>query len=909
MSAAPLPVTALPPAAPGVPLGASAMELPVAGSEVESMLVGLLRDIVRTRAPDAERALAPAPIDAAASPEALSRTLQVLGVWAQLLSIAELHDAMRARRRVETEQGATRLVGTFDGVLASWRAAGIGADAVRELLRTLRVTPTITAHPTEAKRVTVLEKHRAIYRRLVELDTGTWTREERARLVEALREEIDLLWMTGELRLERPTVAQEVAWGIHFFEDTLFDALREVHRDLERALDERFPGERIEVPTVLEFGSWIGGDRDGNPNVTADVTRHALREYRRAALRRYASALGGLVRTLSIAERSVTVRDDFRAALAQALARSGDGERIAARNPGELFRQFVACLLGRLDATMGGDLSAPPFAGADELVAELRTLERGLDGARCGAIARAHVVPLRREVEACRFSTVRLDLREHARRLRSAVDALRPRLPGGAAAAVDDAAWMRAALAQPRRPRAAADAPTPEAAEMLELFGLVGEMRREIDRRAFGSFIISGTEGAGDVLAAYLLAKEAGLFVDEAGVESCTLPIVPLFETIADLRRAPAVMRELFAVPVVKRSIRALGGVQEVMIGYSDSNKDGGFLTSNWELYKAQLRLARVAADAGVEIAFFHGRGGSVSRGGAPTHRAIAAQPAGTVRGRLRLTEQGEVVSFKYAYRDAAIYQLELLASSVMAYSLAAQPPVPVPGSEEAMEALSGAAHAAYRALVHHPDFLGYFGAATPVDELTRLNLGSRPSRRAATRSLEDLRAIPWVFAWTQNRHLIPGWYGVGSALSAFMEIRGARGEALLRRMFAESPLFRLIVDEVEKTVLQVDPRIVRAYAQLVPDDGARASILALVEAELARTVPALLRITGETELAERFPQFRRRHARRVPLLEGAHRAQIELLRLVRDPAPAPDAYARLLLSINCIAAGFGTVG
>ena len=374
------------------------------------------------------------------------------------------------------------------------------------------------------------------------------------------------------------------------------------------------------------------------------------------------------------------------------------------------------------------------------------------------------------------------------------------------------------------------------------------------------------------MLNAYLLAKEGGLFHDAAGVESCTIPIVPLFETIEDLRRAPAIMRELFAVPVVKRSVRAQGGVQEVMIGYSDSNKDGGFLTSNWELYQAQKKLARAARRAACELSFFHGRGGSVSRGGAPTHRAIAAQPPGTIRGRMRTTEQGEVVSFKFGYPDAALYQLELLASSVLEYSLPSDEAVPVPGLEEAMEALSGAAFAAYRGLIQHPGAhrVLHGGDAARGAAASEHRLASGASQAARARS-RDLRAIPWVFAWTQNRHLVPGWYGVGSALSSFLSVRGERGEAMLRRMFAETPIFRLIIDEVEKTLAQVDLSLVRAYASLVPNELARAGVLALIEAEYERTVKAVLYLTGESALAERFPQFRRRMARRLGMLERAH--------------------------------------
>ncbi|HEV2181471.1 MAG TPA: phosphoenolpyruvate carboxylase [Gemmatimonadaceae bacterium] len=888
--------------------GATAIELPTAASDAEALLVGLLLDVVGTRAPDAAAALGGARIDRGGTPASIGRSLQALGTWAQLVSIAELHDAMRARRRVELEDGEMRLAGTFAHVVRRWREAGVQPAAVRDLVASLHVTPTLTAHPTEAKRVTVLEKHRTIYRSLVELGAGAWTADERARRIDALRDEIDLLWMTGELRLERPTVAQEVAWGIHFFDDTLFDAVGAVHDALARAASGAFGEAPIEIPVVVDFGSWIGGDRDGNPNVTPVVTRYAVREYRRACLRRYRARLARLLERLSIAERSVIVPAWFRTALGEAESQGGEPGVIAARNPGEVFRQWVACMLARLAASAAEASPAPRYHTADELIADLRLLERALAEAQCFRIARSLVAPVRREVETFRFSLVRLDVRDHATRLRPAADALRARMTNGVASVdTHGSDWLRAALAIPRSNSGRQSGE--QSSDVLEVFHEIRASRAEVDRRAFGSYVISGTESARDVLAAYVLAKDAGLFVDDAGVESCTIPIVPLFETIEDLRRAPAVLEELLAVPVVARSIRSLGGVQEVMIGYSDSNKDGGFLTSNWELYKAQAKLARVAAEHGVGVAFFHGRGGSVSRGGAPTRRAIAAQPPGTIRGRLRLTEQGEVVSFKYAYGDAAAYQLELLASSVMEYSLPGAPAAPVPGADDAMDALSGAAHAAYRALVHHPRFLEYFGAATPVDELGLLKLGSRPARRAQTRQLGDLRAIPWVFAWTQSRHLIPGWYGVGSALDAFLAIRGQRGEALLRRMFAESPVFRLVIDEAEKTLLQVDLDVAAAYAALAPNAGGRAAILGLIEAEYHRTAATLLRLTGEAGLAERFPQFRSRFARRAPLLDRAHHQQIGLLRRVRGADDKDRWLPSLLLSINCIAACFGTVG
>jgi phosphoenolpyruvate carboxylase len=447
------------------------------------------------------------------------------------------------------------------------------------------------------------------------------------------------------------------------------------------------------------------------------------------------------------------------------------------------------------------------------------------------------------------------------------------------------------------------------------MFQLVRELREEIDREAFGSFILSMTRSVSDVLGAYLLAKHAGLFADTGAVESCTLPIVPLFETIEDLQRAPAIMRELLTIPLVRRSVRSQGGVQEVMIGYSDSNKDGGFLTSNWELSKAQIKLTRLGKEAGIPIAFFHGRGGSVSRGGAPTGRAIAAQPAGSIQGRMRITEQGEVVSFKYANRGTAQYQIELLAASVVEHSLKSEREkalAPTAEFDEAMEALSGAAQACYRQLIDHPDLLPYYQAASPLEELSMLNLGSRPARRFGARSLHDLRAIPWVFAWSQNRHFVPGWYGVGSGILTFLQVRGQRGAALLDRMFSESRLFRLIVDEVEKTLSYVDLEIAREYAELVPEPSVRASILGMVEEEYYRTVEAVLKISGGRELVERYPRFRRRLARRLPTINQVSRQQIELLRRFRESGgdkSQEEQMSALLLSINTIAAGFGATG
>jgi phosphoenolpyruvate carboxylase len=899
-------------------------------NEVVELLSGLLLDLVRRRQPELEPVLRGERAAAELSPELLARALQVQGIWFQLLSIAEQNAAMRRRRQTEAERGYEHVRGTFAQVISSVTEMGVPAGEVRGLLEIARIRPVITAHPTEAKRVTVLEKHRRIYRRLVDLESPRWTPRERQALIEGLQNEIELLWLTGELRLAKPTVPQEVFWGLHFFNETLFEAVPDLLEKLERALARAYPGETFSVPAFFQFGSWVGGDRDGNPFVTNAVTRSTLLENRLTGLRRYRRRLGDLVRALSITERSIPISNAFREALARALAASGEGEEIAARNPGEVFRQYLACMQRRLDVMIAaaeqGELTPNPagYASAEALIGDLRLIEDALTAGGSASLASILVQPVRREVESFRFSTVRLDVRENTTRLNAALADLWTQADGrtgGPAGLMPEQRseawrqWIAAQLALPLTGGAPPLALPPESAETLGMFELVRNLREEIDREAFGAFVLSMTRSASDVLGAYLLAKTAGLYADAAGTESCTLPIVPLFETIEDLQRAPAIMRELLSIPLVRRSVRAQSGVQEVMIGYSDSNKDGGFLTSNWELSKAQIKLTRLGKELGVPIAFFHGRGGSVSRGGAPTGRAIAAQPAGSIQGRMRITEQGEVVSFKYANRGTAQYQLELLAASVLEHSLKSEREkalVPTAEFDEVMEALSGAAQASYRRLIDHPDLFTYYQAASPLEEISLLNLGSRPARRFGAKSLSDLRAIPWVFAWSQNRHFVPGWYGVGSGIMTFLQVRGQRGAALLDRMFTESRLFRLIVDEVEKTLAYVDLEIAREYAELVPDAKVRNNILEMVEDEYHRTVEAVLRISGGSQLVERYPRFRRRLARRMPTINQVSRQQIELLRRFRESGgdkTQEEQMSALLLSINCIAAGFGATG
>jgi len=885
------------------------------------LLVRLLTEVVERHEPQAARVLRGEATTENMPPRILARTLQAQGILFQLLAIAEQNRDMRNRRELEREQGHAAVKGTFAEVFSKSAHDGISSERIVELLGSIRIRPVITAHPTEAKRVSVLERHRRIYLRLFDLESPRWTQRERDDLIGSLRDEIELLWLTGELKLEKPSVSQEVAWGLYFFNENLFDVVPQLLLKIERALEHSFPGHGAEVPLLFQFGSWIGGDRDGNPYVTSAVTRETLWSNRLACLNRYKQRLSDLIRNLSIAEHALPLPDDFLKIVHERVAALPEGAGIRARNPGEPFRQFLGTMQQRVGRTARDceerrpSLDSAGYRHADDMIVDIDLMISALSRAGADALARSLLVPLRREVGVFRFSTVRLDVRENTIRMNQALASIYRCTQGGREPPAQDGPewkqWLLAELITPREGSRRIDGLPPEAAETLETFRTIAQMRQQADREAFGALILSMTHSAADVLGVYLMAKEGGLFSDSRSVERCTLPIVPLLETITDLRRAPQILKELLAVPLVQRSLHGQGGMQEVMIGYSDSNKDGGYFAANWELAKAQASLTRLGREHGVTITFFHGRGGSVSRGGAPTGRAIAAAPAGSIKKLFRTTEQGEVVSLKYANRGTAAYQVELLAASVIEHALVSEGEralQPVYEFDEAMESLSGLSWTAYHDLMSTERMLEYLTAASPLEELALLNMGSRPARRTQAKTLSDLRAIPWVFAWTQNRHMVTGWYGVGSALRSFLEVRRDAGLDLLRRMFRDARLFRTVMDEVEKTLLAVDLDIARSYASMVEDVSLRDSIFGRIEREYHLTCEMALKVSGEAEIAGRFPQYRRRLARRLKTLNQVSREQVGLLRQFRAGGDEEVRNA-LLLTINCAAAGFGATG
>jgi phosphoenolpyruvate carboxylase len=880
-------------------------------------LTETLRDLLRQVIKQREPAVLPIlddPETAAGIPDHLvEHALQVIGIWLQLMNIAEENAAMRNRRQIEKEGGPDEVIGSFSHALAQAAASGVPDETVERVLAHLDVGPTITAHPTEAKRVTVLEIHRRIYLKLYELESPRWTPRERDALLLALKNEIDLLWLTGEVRLEKPTVQNEIVWGLHFFREALFDRTPSLCETMQTALRRHYPELTTKVRPPLRYSTWIGGDRDGNPFVTVETTRNALAQNRAAAVERLGLRLQDLSRLVSISAHEALFTDDFKEVLAEQLRLSGAADKIIARNPEEPFRQYFSALHERLNST--GEAG---FTSVAEFIALLSVAEKALSDMKIPGLAATLVKPVRWEAEIFGFRTAALDLRQNTTVINRVLGEIWHKLnplasdeaptPGTAAWSC----WLSEELNEPLGFLPRFQHVSEEAAELLGLLDLIRETLDGPDPEAIGTFILSMTQRADDILGLYLLAKFAGLFSDANARETCRIKVVPLFETIEDLREGPAVMRSLLAKPLVRNSVAANGGAQEIMLGYSDSNKDGGFFCASFELFEAQRSLMQAGKDAGVTLRFFHGRGGSVSRGGAPTGRAIAAQPPGSIGGLMRVTEQGEVVSLKFANRGTAQTNLEVLTASVLLHTLKSvhEPDQRhVPEHQQAVEDIAQKSFRAYRKLAEDPGLLGYFQAASPVEELALLKIGSRPSRRFGAKGISDLRAIPWVFAWSQNRHLLTGWYGLGYALDDFLAVRGSEGLKLLRGMFLKSPGFRLAVDEVEKSLFLADMDVAEKYAALVPNRNDAERIFALIRHEHMRTSKVMLQLSGAKVLCERFQGFRRRFDRVRPMVDQSNRWQVQLLRQTREQKGSEALNMPLLATMNCVAAGLGWTG
>jgi phosphoenolpyruvate carboxylase len=880
------------------------------GDWLRGLLATLLHDVLANRAPQAIPVLN-SPSHVPYDQDTCLDCLQAANIWFQLLRIADENTLVRARRKVETDKGRIAVKGSFARTFDRLLEKGVDIETIKSASQSVFVGPTLTAHPTEAKRETVLDIHRRIYRGIVKLESNRWTPREREIHIQALRTEIDLLWLTGELRLERPTTHEEMNWAVRFFRNAIFKALPEVTENFQK--DMSALGIKAPQGPQMGFHSWVGGDRDGNPNITVDITKDALATNCASAILNLREAVQTAIVHISISASIIEFEQNDLVDLALIVMRSGKSKEINARNCGEVFRRALSGVDARLGAMLEPENNAIPYAKLSDFKSDIDLIARVLSTA-APEITLKFLSPIQTLITSFGFRTVTLDIRQNSGVTTDVISEIWARLglPIPEYGTAEWSAQLRDQLAKGKEFETHTHALSPIARETLELFTLMRDVKHGLDPDAMGPFILSMTRSTDDLLGVALLARYTGFVAGADGAQTIPLKIVPLFETIADLRAAPNILLSYFSEGIIKRSLTETGKVQEVMLGYSDSNKDGGFLCSTWEVNKAQRNITEACAKQGIQCAFFHGRGGSVSRGGAPTGRAIAAQPAGSINQSFRITEQGEVVSAKFANKGTAAHQLELLASSVLfhrAYSKNETELATNPEFEEAIEALSGVSQAHYDGLIQERGFIDYFEQASPVKELACLNIGSRPASRTGATNLSDLRAIPWVFAWSQNRHMITGWYGFGAAIDAFRGYRGVQGDATLRAMWDGSRIFRLIADEVEKSLYRTDLTIARDYADLVTDQTTRDTIFGKIEREYGRSKEAVLWLSRQSTLADRFPILTSQADSSDDLLAYSHSLQVSLLKDHRNSSNGDEISAPLLQTMNTIATGLGWTG
>ncbi|MCI0387562.1 MAG: phosphoenolpyruvate carboxylase [Acidobacteria bacterium] len=913
--------------------------------------------------------------------------IRAFSVYFQLVNIAEQHHRIRRKRFYDLRTPDQPQRGSIAETLRSLRRNFSDADLLQSVIDRLEIVPVMTAHPTEAARRTLLEKHRRIAELLADFDDENLAPRRRGELQARLAAEVESVWQTDEVRHTQPTVLDEVNQGLYYFDATLFDAAPALLDELERGLEENFPGVELRDGTSpLRFGSWIGGDRDGNPFVTPEITWETLRLQQRQALRKYRDAVAELGRRLSESSRFAPPAGELRASLtADAKQLPAVANEVAARNAEEPYRQKLSYIYARIENTLrrNRDLAsalrlteqhalisirpglpiiaaltdsdtdqANVYRAGAELWEDLRLVRDGLRAGKAVYAARA-VGRLMRQVTVFDLHLAKLDLRQHSERHTEALSEITRALGLRDYARMSEeerVEWLTRELTTPR-PLVATDSHySAETTETLNVFRVARRALDEISPNAIRTYIISMTREVSDLLAVLVLAKEAGLVdcglrIADCGSQSpdqihnpqstihnpetairnpqsaIRIAVSPLFETIEDLRRAPEIMRRLFEHPVYRQRLAAHGNLQEVMIGYSDSSKDGGILTSSWELYKAQERLWEVAREYGVELRLFHGRGGTVGRGGGPSHEAILAQPPETVAGRIKITEQGEVISSKYGLAEIALRSLELTTAAVIAASLpqATQNAGKLSRWKDVMEEISAEAFTTYRRFVRETEgFYDYFVQATPVEELQYLRIGSRPAKRkSGSKSLDDLRAIPWVFGWTQSRHLLPGWLAVGTAFENFIKARPRENLRLLREMYGEWPFFHSTISNIEMTLAKADFQIARQYASHALDQRLGKRIFRLLEEEYHRACRVTLQITGERRLLDQAPVLQRSIAVRNPYVDPLSFLQVELLARRRRSSEKTEPRAgdrekllhATLLTINGIAAGMRNTG
>jgi phosphoenolpyruvate carboxylase len=811
--------------------------------------------------------------------------VKAFATFFELVNLAETQHRKRRLRAVRMTAGGRDKPGSLRGTLLRLRELGFGAEELLGHLRQVEVMPVFTAHPTEVARRVTRTKRQRIAAALEQLNRCQLTDVEAADQQQAILAEITALWQTEEVRRQTPTVDNEIDMGLDHYGPFLIPALGGFYRDLAAAFREVFAGDLTagQLPTVIRFGSWIGGDRDGNPAVTSLSTRSALVKARNIIFDSYLEDVALLKELLTPSGCRIPTSPDFRRALRQYLQDMPEAAAQASACPEcELYRQFLVLVRHRLDLSRNEPRHPNAYPATGDFAADLALIRASLQHHKADRLAEEYLDPVLRKVATFGFHLHTLDIRQHAR----------------------VHARAEAALKSSRTDE--------KADEVQDTLRCLIELKKDFPPEAITSYVISGSGSAEDILQWLRLAEAGGLqpAADPEKKDPGLMP-VPLFESIADLRHAPEVCREIWSNDRYRPLLDSWEGRQEVMLGYSDSNKDGGMFTSTWEIHKCQRDLHRVAGECGVTLRLFHGRGGTVGRGGGPTHRAILSQPGGAFSGSLKITEQGEVINWKYADPTLAQRNLELMVAAsletLVCTDLGNSTSDPV--WEGALEEMSALSLAFYRHnIADNPDLVTYFEEATPVLEFELAKIGSRPARRETSPSLDDLRAIPWGFGWMQSRHVLPGWFGVGHALESFSS-QGAAARKLLTDMMERCPFFTDLIRNVELALTKVDLPIARRYAELVEDTRLSQRFFALVAAEHRRTLQGVLAVTGQSRLLEHEPSLARSLRLRTPYVDPLSLIQIELLRRKRAGEESDELNYVLAATIHGIATGLRNTG
>lgn len=847
------------------------------------------------------------------TPEQAVEVIRAFSYFSHLANIAEDQHHIRRTHHHELA-GSPPRSGSLQRAINTALASGMTASQLAKFFETALVSPVLTAHPTEVRRRTTMYWESDIVELLRERERGQHTAEELAAMETQLRIAIETLWQSNLLRRSRLTVADEVTNGISYYKNTFLAEVPRLHKQVEETLAQHLEGTAVPSLKFIQMGSWIGGDRDGNPFVTADILRQTLTLQTEAALEYYLEQLDGLQSELSIATTVSNVSD----AVLTLAEGSPDKSAHREKEPYRLASLLIKCRVQATRQALTGkasdidDSEYSAYEAPGDLIADLDVMHTSLCENGSKLIANGRLSSLRRAVQCFGFHLASLDLRQnsdvHQRTVADLLAAVDPDVDYLAMSEAERVAVLTEELTSHRPLLRPYWDYSDETTKELAIFKAANEAHRKYGSSVITTSIISNTTSVSDLLELAILLKEAGLISPEG---TSSVHIVPLFETIEDLQVCTEIMDQLLSIPAYRRLVDHLGGVQEVMLGYSDSNKDGGFVTSGWELYKAETGLVGLLARHGVRMRLFHGRGGSVGRGGGPAFEGILAQPAGAVQGQIRVTEQGEIISSKYSNPWLGRRNLETLVAATLEASLEKPDEHGVPAEWIAiMEDLSAYAYEAYRDLVYETEgFEDFFWSSTVINEIATLNIGSRPASRAKTRDIRALRAIPWVFSWAQCRVMLPGWYGFGAAVEKWLAADPDNTTDKLTELYNTWPFFRAQLSNMDMVLAKTSMAIARRYANLVEDEALRETIYGRIRQEWQSTVDAVLRISRQHELLERNPLLNRSIQNRFPYLDPLNHMQVEMMKLSRAKSQDPKVLRGIQLTINGIAAGLRNSG